>query len=140
MIDAQSQSIKLLGFLENAKQKWDEQNPEPKSWWSKNQVYITKVTSFLIFCTDGLVQLAQTFAAAGPDKKIAVLAILAQLFDYLAVKAFPFWLTPFVPLIKQIVIGIVISNLIEFIVAKYKEGAWNMENKNDTNIGATPNN
>ena len=119
----ESNTVQLKSFLDDAKLKWDTENPKPKSWYDRNKIYITKATDFLILCTDQLIQLAQTFAAAGPDKKIAVLAILAQLFDYIATKAFPIWLSPFVPVIKQIVIGVIISNLIEFIVAKYREGA-----------------
>ena len=128
----QDQIIKLQSFLESAKEKWDRENPTPKSWFEKNKVYIVKTTTFLLFATDQLINIVEQFMAQGPDKKIAVLAITAQLFDYIASKAFPIWLTPFIPIIKQIVISIIISNLIEFIVAKYRQGSWNWEKKNDT--------
>jgi hypothetical protein len=130
-IEIQDDLIKLNTFLEETKQKWDVENPQPKSWFDRNKVYLVKTTTFLISCTDKLINLAQTFAAAGPNKKIAVLAITAQIFDYIVAKAFPIWISPFVPMIKQIVITIIISNLIEFIVSKYKDGSWNMEKKNE---------
>lgn len=127
----QEQLVKLQSFLEEAKQKWDSENPKPKSWFDKNKAYVVKTTVFLIGVTDTLINLVETFVLKGSDKKIAVLAITAQLFDYVASKAFPIWLAPFVPVIKQIVISIIISNLIEFIVTKYKQGSWKWENKAD---------
>jgi len=127
----QEQLVQLQVFLEEAKQKWDSENPQPKSWFDKNKAYIVKTTIFLIGITDNLINLVETFLLKGPDKKIAVLAIATQLFDYVASKAFPIWISPFIPVIKQIVISIIISNMIEFIVSKYKEGAWKWENKTD---------
>ena len=131
----QEQLVKLQAFLEEAKQKWDEENPKPKSWYDKNKAYLVKTTIFLIGITDTLINFVETFIIKGPDKKLAVLTITAQLFDYIAPKAFPIWLTPFIPIIKQIVISIIISNLIEFIVDKYKKGAWKWEN--NINVSGT---
>jgi hypothetical protein len=127
----QEQLVKLQVFLEEAKNKWNEQNPLPKTWYDKNKVYIVSTTSFLISVTDKLINFVETFILKGSDKKIAVLSIVAQLFDYIASKAFPFWLQPFVPVIKQIVVSIIISNLIEFIVVKYRDGSWNWEKKSN---------
>lgn len=128
----QEQLVQLQSFLDAAKQKWDIENPKSKSWFDKNKLYIVKTTSFLISMTDGLINLVETFIIKGADKKMAVLAITAQIFDYIAAKAFPIWIQPLVPIIKQIVVSIIISNLIEFIVAKYRDGSWNWEK--NTNV------
>jgi len=136
-IEIQDNLAKLNTFLEETKQKWDLENPHPKSWFDRNKVYLVKTTTFLISCTDQLINLVQNFATAGQNKKIAVLAITGQIFDYIAAKAFPIWISPFAPIIKQIVVTIIISNLIEFIVSKYKDGSWNMEKKNEPTKPAT---
>ena len=39
----QEQLVKLQSFLEEAKQKWDEENPKPKSWYDKNKTYLVGI-------------------------------------------------------------------------------------------------
>lgn len=127
----QDQVVKLQSFLDEAKEKWNQENPKPKSWYDKNKVYLVKTTTFLISTTDSLINFVETFIPKGTDKKIAVLTIISQLFDYIASKAFPIWVVPFIPVIKHIVVSIIISNLIEFIVSKYRDGSWKWEKKSD---------
>jgi hypothetical protein len=38
---------------------------------------------------------------------------------------------PFAPVIKEVVVSIIINQLVEFIVLKYKQGNWKMEAKNE---------
>lgn len=120
----------LIMFLGDAKKQWDAQNPNAKSWLGFNKGMLIKATSFMLAMTDDLIQFVETMIEAGPEKKAAVLLIMAQLFDYVFKAAIPIWLKPFTPIIKQIVVNIIIGNLIEFIVAKYKAGYWKMEQKN----------
>lgn len=125
---------KVASFLEDAKSQWDNQNPEKKSWFSLNKGIIIKAAIFLINITDEMIQFVETFIPKGSDKKAAVLLVTAKLFDHIVVKSLPPYLTPFIPVIKEIMISIIISNLVEFIVSKYKSGYWKMETKNDSNI------
>lgn len=125
---------KVASFLEDAKSQWDNQNPEKKSWFSLNKGIIIKAAIFLINITDEMIQFVETFIPKGADKKAAVLLVTAKLFDYIVIKSLPTYLTPFIPVIKEIIISIIISNLVEFIVSKYKSGYWKMETNNDTNI------
>lgn len=120
----------LVLFLDDAKKQWDVQNPNAKSWLGFNKGMLIKATSFMLAMTDDLIQFVETMIEAGPEKKAAVLLIMTQLFDYVFKAAIPIWLKPFTPIIKQIVVNIIIGNLIEFIVAKYKAGYWKMEQKN----------
>ena len=64
----------------------------------------------------------QSSIPRGADKKLAVMAVLSKIFDYIVVQAFPVWMTPFAAIIKEMIVGVVISQLVEFIVSKYKNG------------------
>jgi hypothetical protein len=121
---------KLSSFLEDSKAQWDSENPEKKAWFSVNKGVVIKATIFLISVTDNLIQFVENIIPVGSDKKAAVLLITAKLFDYISAQAFPIWLRPFVPVIKEVVVSVIISNLIEFIVQKYKAGYWKTEKEN----------
>lgn len=118
---------KLMQFLEDAKKQWDIENPNPKSWLGLNRGVMYKATMFLTDTTDNLIQYVETLLTAGPEKKAAVLMIMGQLFDYVLASFAPVWLKPLVPIVKQIVVSIIIGNLIDFIVQKYRSGYWKME-------------
>ena len=122
---------KLAIFVDDAKKQWDAQNPNPKSWFGINSGALLKATTFLISVTDELIQYVETIIEKGPDKRAAVILTMGQLFDYVMQSFAPLWLKPMLPVIKQIVVTIVIGNLIEFIVAKYKAGYWKMEHKDE---------
>lgn len=122
---------KLQNFLEDSKAQWASENTASKSWINISKTNLVNVTVFLLHKTDDLIQYVETFIANGPDKKAAVLIVLAKLFDSISDSAFPLWLKPFVPTIKQILISVILSNLIDFIVAKYRAGFWKME-QNET--------
>ncbi len=130
--EIQENISKIMDFLEGAKRKWDTENPQSKSWFGQNKLYLVKTTIFLLSATDQMIQFVETFIPKGSEKKIAVITVASQLFDHIASKAFPIWVVPFTPIIKQIVISIIISNLIEFIVAKYKAGYWKLEDENES--------
>jgi len=123
---------RLQNFLEDAKGQWATENPTSSSWVQINKTNLVNVTVFLLNKTDDLIQYVETFISYGPDKKAAALLILAKLFDSIAGSAFPIWIKPFVPTIKQILINIVLGNLIDFIVSKYKGGFWKMEQNDAT--------
>ena len=122
---------KVASFLEDAKTQWDMQNPEKKSWFTLNRGNLIKATIFLIGVTDEMIQFVETFIPVGSDKKAAVMLVAAKMFDYVVTKSLPTYLLPFTPVIREIVISVIISNLIEFIVTKYKSGYWKMEQTNE---------
>jgi hypothetical protein len=114
----------LDSYLSLLKSKWDALYPNKKSWFSVKDNRILDCTIFLISTLDNLILFVQDHVERGSDKKIIVMSVVSKVFDYIVTKSFPVWLQPFVPTIKQIVISIVISQLIEFIVKKYKDGSW----------------
>ena len=111
-------------YLDTLKKKWDDQYPDKKSWLSLHKTYVLNSTIFLISVLDDLIVFVQSSIPRGADKKLAVMAVLSKIFDYIVVQAFPVWMTPFAAIIKEMIVGVVISQLVEFIVSKYKNGEW----------------
>jgi hypothetical protein len=116
---------KLESYLSDLKVRWT-QNAPSTSWWSLPHTYIHAASQFLISVLDELILFVEGIIPEGTDKKAAVMAMIDKLFDYIVVQAFPFWLRPFAPAIKKIVIDIAISHLIDYIVEKYNAGFWKM--------------
>lgn len=123
---------KLDRYLADLKARWDQENPGNHSWWKITQTYLVTSTMFIINILDELIVFVEGIIPAGDDKKAAVMAIVGKLFDYIVVQAFPVWLRPFAPTIKDIIVNIIVGNLINYIVNKYKAGFWNMEVDNGT--------
>ena len=111
-------------YLDTLKKKWDDQYPDKKSWFSLHKTYVLNSTIFLISVLDDLIVFVQSSIPRGADKKLAVMAVLSKIFYYIVVQAFPVWMTPFAAIIKEMIVGVVISQLVEFIVSKYKNGEW----------------
>jgi hypothetical protein len=119
---------KLELYLNDLKVRWNQENPGGvRSWFTVPRSYILQATTFIVGIIDELITFVEPVIPEGSDKKAAVLAVVGKLFDYIAVQAFPFWLKPFAGTIKAIVVGIIISHLIDFIVAKYNSGYWSMK-------------
>lgn len=117
---------KLEINLKDLKTRWDQENPK-SNWWIIPRNYLLRSTIFIFGSLDELITFVEGEIPDGSDKKEAVMAVVGKLFDYIVIQAFPFWLRPFSKTIKDIVIGIIVSKLIDFIVAKYNAGYWNMQ-------------
>lgn len=115
---------KLDLYLNDLKIRWDQENPGVHSWFTIPRNYILRATTFIVGTLDEIITFVEPIIPEGNDKKAAVIAITSKLFDYIVVKAFPFWLQPFALVIKKIVVNIIISEMIDFIVSKYNSGYW----------------
>ncbi|RDJ35507.1 MAG: hypothetical protein DWQ19_11870 [Crenarchaeota archaeon] len=111
------------GFVEELKRKWDEVKD---ALGDKGRVSLVYVTKFLLGTLDGLIVFVDALLSAekGEDKKATVIAAVVVLYDYIVAQAIPFWLKPFANSIKYFIIYTVISVAIDWIVSKYREGAW----------------
>ncbi len=67
------------------------------------------------------------FAAPGPEQKVTVLKGIDRLYEYVIKEALPIWLKPFAKQVKQYVIYVLISNAIDWMVGKYRDGNWKPE-------------
>lgn len=133
--EAQDVLEKLELYLNDLKIRWDHEKSESaNSWFSIPRSYILKATIFIVSILDELITFVEPIIPEGSDKKIAVMAVVNKLFDYIVIQAFPLWLKPFAETIKSILVGIIISHLIDFIVEKYRSGYWmiNLKGSNDT--------
>jgi hypothetical protein len=118
---------KLDSYLSLLKSKWDALCPQKKSWFSLKDSHILDSVVFIIEALDNLILFVQNNISEGSDKKAIVMMFTSKLFDYIVIESFPVCLKPFAPTIKKIVIDIIISELIEFMVQKYKEGSWTVQ-------------
>lgn len=126
---------KLQEYLNVLVEKWNEEKEViSKKWFTFNNIQLVKVTNFLLQSLDGLIQFVEPLIPTGTDKKLAVMAAAGQLFDFISKEAFPVILTPFVPMIKKVIIDVLISNAIDFFVAKYNEGAWKAPETNSEGV------
>lgn len=116
--------LQLNSYLESAKSKWDSAHPD-RRFFSKS--YLIDCTIFLLQVVDDLIPLVQERIKEGKEKKVVVMSISSDIFTHIVESSFPLWLRPFAPIIKEVIVNIIISNLIEFIVKKYKEGVWKSE-------------
>jgi len=113
--------------LINLKASWDAEKPVKSGWLSVSSDYLLKGIIFIIKSIDDMIQFVEPIIPTGSDKKAVVLLVSGQLYDYVLVPVFPIWLKPMSGTIKKILVTMVISQLIDFIVGKYRAGAWNME-------------
>ena len=107
--------------------KWDlTAESVPTSWWriGTASVNFKNAAKFLLGCVDELVALVESYIQSGKDKKATVLFAVALLYDYIIAQALPVYLKPFASKIKNFIIGVLVSELIDFIVSKYRAGAW----------------
>lgn len=112
-------------MLESLKRVWDERSSGRHFW--KSSVSLTKVTGFLLYALDGLVNAVNESLITGPDKKATVLDAIDRLYDYTVREALPIWLRPIAGPIKSYIIHVLVSSAIDWMVAKYKSGSWSVK-------------
>lgn len=102
------------------------------SWsnYVKEKFDLSTVIKFSIFALDQFIQVAKDYNIPGVDKKATVLSAFDRLYDFI-VSGMPIWAKPiFIP-IKQYVIYILASVLIDWVVSKYKDGSWGKAKVNE---------
>jgi hypothetical protein len=132
MTPEQSEQIlkNLDDFLKDLKAKWDAIAPTGSTWFSNK--YLGMALQFLIEAIDESIQFVESLIEKGNDKKAAVLAILDNLYDHIAVNALPIYLKPFSGLLKQLM-DLAVGALVDYIVSKYNSGSWLLEKNAKTN-------
>jgi len=121
--------VQVVGSVEEMlvelKRYWDSKKSDRSFWGSS--VSVSKVTSFLLYALDGFVNAVNEAVITGPDKKATVLDALDRLYEYTVREALPFWLRPVASPIKSYVIYVLVSNAIDWMVVKYRDGSWSSE-------------
>lgn len=101
---------------------------ERPAWWQfwswGRKISLTKVTDFLIKALDDLIHEVDGVLDNGADKKATVLDAIGRLYDYVIREALPIWLKPFAGKVKDYIINELVSTAIDWIVDKYRNGAW----------------
>ncbi len=116
-------------FLMNLKDEWDAENQAnaKAGWFAVNRVRLVSGTVFIIRSLDRMIQFVEDLIPEGKDKKAAVMMVVGNLYDYVVVEAFPMWMKPFSPAIRRIIVEVVVASVIDFVVGKYRNGAWKMD-------------
>jgi hypothetical protein len=85
---------------------------------------LKKAVGYFILSMDQLILKIAEEKIPGADKKATVLSTLGTVYDNLIVTACPIWLKPIAILLKTFVLNTICSMIIDWIVDKYKNGAW----------------
>lgn len=117
----------IQGYLTEMKSKWDAEAPDKKGWLGISKDYLLRGTIFILLSVDEMIQFVEGIIPLGKDKKETVLLVSDKLFEYIILGHLPMWLKPVSATIRKVVINIVISELIDFMVEKYRNGIWKME-------------
>ena len=106
---------------EITKQKWS----KVKGAWITAINYVVSAGDYFIQQVDVLM-----VSEKGEDKKATVLAALSKVYDNIVSPFLPIWLRPFNSRIKDFVIYVLASIMVDFFVSKYRNGSWSSETKN----------
>jgi hypothetical protein len=98
---------------------WDENKNKKSAWKSLDA---TKITNFLMKAVDDFIVAVDASSILGKDKKATVLLATDRLYDYIVREAMPIWMVPFASVVKRYVVYVLVSNAIDWIVSKYKDG------------------
>jgi hypothetical protein len=109
--------------------EWKASKPTGKeTWWKPweklSTVQMHAASKFLINALDNLILMIDKELDSGPDKKATVLSAVSKLYDFVVAQAVPLWLRPFSGTIKSYIINSLCSSAIDWIVDKYRNGAW----------------
>lgn len=81
---------------------------------------------FLTNCLDQLICYLVNENFAGAEKKATAMAYFSTLYDTVAADFMPVYLVIFSSTIKDFIVGIVVNQVIDFMVDKYKNGSWSV--------------
>lgn len=112
---------------------WEADHPVPKWWqfWKKGTA-LYKIVKFLMNALDEFITLVEDVIEKGADKKATVIAAIGSLYDYIIKETMPIWLRPFANKVRYVVIEVLIASAIDWIVEKYRSGAWEQKPTEET--------
>lgn len=119
----------IEGMVAELMAQWDAQLY--RKGFLRGRANMSKVTNFLLYALDGLMSAANEALIPGPDKKATVLDAIDRLYEYTVREAMPFWMRPLASPVKSYIVHVLISNAIDWIVLKYKDGSWKGEKQDN---------
>lgn len=107
----------ILKLLNDIKSRWNNlQNL--KSGWLNTSSKFSLAVPFLLKALDELMVFMNRFEMPGTAKKSVVMEAASDLYDYIIGPILPFWIRPFSSKIKDLVINVLVSEFIDFLIAK----------------------
>ena len=125
IVKAQGIDLKPIEqFLEGEVQRWRAEHLNTGGWAIlSGKVPLRDVLSFMIESTDEFVVMVGSMLGSSGDVKTIVMDLVTKLYDNVIEGVLPIWLKPFSGTIKFLIINVVLSNLIDYLIAQYKSGA-----------------
>jgi hypothetical protein len=115
-------------YIQKMSDQWDSVKPAAEPWWKVWKMASVKAlqaaTKFMLSALDDLILFVDEQIDNGPDKKATVLDAVDKLYDFVVAEALPAWAKPFASQVKHYIVYCVISSAIDFMVDKYRTGAW----------------
>lgn len=96
------------------------------SWWQfwKQPIVVHQATLFMLQCLDYVVVQLDKAIMANQDKKATALSALSTMYDLVIAPVIPIYAKPFASFIKSYFINVFVSNMIDFLCAKYHSSVW----------------
>lgn len=110
-------------YILEQERKWNELK-NVKTGFFSSSIDLTVAIKFVLSSLDEAIRYAQDNMNGGTEKKAFVLNVVSRLYDITIATGLPYWLYPWASSIKSLVIDKLVSNMIDWVVAKYKEGLW----------------
>lgn len=110
-------------YAESTKRLW-EALQNVKTGFTVSKADLITASKFLLTALDEAVKYAQENMTVGAEKKVFVLTVIGRLYDSTIGPLLPYWLYPFSSYLKNFVVNILLSQLIDYVVGKYKSGDW----------------
>lgn len=104
--------------------EWEKSKIDAPWWKFWQRLSMVRVTDFMLGSLEDMISFVDQITDIGPDKKATVMTIMGRIYDIIVKDALPVWLTPFAKSIKSLIMEEVISPVIDWMVTKYREGAW----------------
>lgn len=98
-------------------------------WWQfwRSGASLHTAAVYVIGSVDKLVDCVEGVISGGSNKKATVMYAVGLLYDYVVKECMPIYLKPFAGKLKKFVIDVIVSNAVDWMVSKYRAGAWNQD-------------
>ena len=107
-------------LLDRLKLDWDTIKNAKNSWFSNTTSRFSVVAPFFYKSLDELMVLMDKYTMPGIGKKSIVMEAITELYDYVVAPLIPIYIKPFSSAIRTLVLDVLISHLVNFIVAKVR--------------------
>lgn len=108
-------------LVESLKLRWVEAQKAKSGWLSSAISRFSLAIPFYLTCIDELMKFVSKWQVDGSIKKVAVMEALSELYDTIIYPLLPFWAKAFSGTLKDLILNVGVSSLIDFLVKRLRE-------------------